>query len=360
MSRPTKALIDLDALRHNCQLAQSLSGEGKLMAVVKANAYGHGAVPVARALEPLVSALAVACIEEAEELRDAGISLPIMLMEGFFEAGELDIAVERDYWIMLQNDFQLEALEKHKLQNPLTCWLKLDSGMRRLGFSLDRAAALLSRLRDCPQVSADVVLATHLACADELDNDHTREQIALFREHTRSLEAPCSLANSPGLLGWPEARAAWNRPGVMLYGPSPFHQAHADADSLKPVMTLRSAVIAMRKVAAGTSVGYGSAWTASRDSHIATVPVGYGDGYPRQTASGTPVLVRGQRAPLAGRVSMDMITVDVTDIPGVTIGDEVVLWGEDPTVNEVAGHADTIGYEIMTRMLARVPRSYSG
>ncbi len=360
MARPTQALIDLDALRDNCKLARSLSGDGKLMAVVKANAYGHGAVPVARALEPLVNAFAVACIEEAEELRSSGIELPIMLMEGVFEASELDIAVQRGYWVMVQNEFQLSAIECHTLEQPLTCWLKLDSGMHRLGFSLDQAPTLLARLRDCPAVAEEIVLATHLACADELGNEHTREQITRFRQHTESLGAPCSLANSPGLLGWPEARAEWNRPGVMLYGPSPFHQPQADADRLKPVMTLRSGVIAVRDVAAGLPVGYGGAWIAERDSRIATVPVGYGDGYPRRAASGTPVLVNGQRAPLAGRVSMDMITVDVTDIPGVAVGDEVILWGSEPTANEVASHADTIGYEVMTRMLPRVPRNYSG
>jgi alanine racemase len=360
MARPTQALIDLEALRDNCRLAQSLSGDGKLMAVVKANAYGHGAVPVARALEPLVAAFAVACIEEAEELRDAGIEIPIMLMEGFFEPGELELAAQRDYWVMLQNESQLATLEAKELPQPLTCWLKLDSGMHRLGFSLEQAASVLARLRRCNNIAGEIVLATHLACADELDSDHTRKQIARFRQHTDSLDTPCSLANSPGLLGWPEARAEWNRPGVMLYGPSPFQQPHPEAERLRPVMTLRSAVIAVRDVAAGNSVGYGSAWVAKRDSRIATVPVGYGDGYPRRAANGTPVLVNGQPALLAGRVSMDMITVDVTDVTGADIGTEVILWGAQPTANEVAGYADTIGYEIMTRMLGRVPRSYTG
>ena len=360
MPRPTQAVIDLQALRDNAGLAQSLSGDGKLMAVVKANAYGHGAIPAAKALEPLVSAFAVACIEEADELRDAGIALPIMLMEGFFSDDELDIASERDYWVMLQNEYQLEALETRALPLPVTCWLKLDSGMHRLGFALEQAAELVARLKACPQVADDIVLATHLACADDLGNSFTREQVSAFRAQAGALGTPCSLANSPGLLGWPESRAEWNRPGVMLYGPSPFQEAHPEADRLRPVMTLRSAVIAVRDVATGESVGYGGAWTASRPSRIATIPVGYGDGYPRRADSGTPVLVRGRRAPLAGRVSMDMITVDVTDVPGVGVGDEVILWGEDILVNEIAAHSDTIGYEIMTRMLPRVPRNYVG
>jgi alanine racemase len=259
---------------------------------------------------------------------------------------------------MLQNEHQIRALESAGLGDPVGCWLKLDSGMHRLGFPVQQARALVERLTAISTVAPQIVLATHLACADDLENAFTRQQIKLFREHTDGLHLPCSLANSPGLLGWPETRAEWNRPGVMLYGPSPFPAPHPEADRLRPVMTLKSAVIALRDLQPGDSVGYGGAWTASRPSRIATIPVGYGDGYPRRAESGTPVLVRGHRVPLAGRVSMDMITVDVTDIPDVAVGDEVILWGKEILVNEVAAHADTIGYEIMTRLLARVPRKY--
>ncbi len=360
MARPTQAIVDLEALRHNCRLARSLGGEGRLMAVVKANAYGHGAVPAARALEPLVSAFAVACIEEAEELRSAGLTRPIMLMEGFFEPDELAIAAQRDFWVMLQNDWQMQTLEAATLPKPVTCWLKLDSGMHRLGFALAEAAPLLQRLRASHNVSEPVVLATHLACADELDNEFTSRQISAFRQHTAALDAPLSMANSPGLLGWPESHGEWNRAGVMLYGQTPFQQAHPEADKLRPVMSLESRVIAVREVAAGETVGYGGAWAARRTSRIATVPVGYGDGYPRNAASGTPVLVNGQRAPMVGRVSMDMITVDVTDLPPVNVGDPVELWGKHILANEVAAHAGSIGYEVMTRMLPRVPRHYRG
>ncbi len=360
MARPTQAIVDLEALRHNCRLARSLSSDGKLMAVVKANAYGHGAIPAAKALEPLVSAFAVACIEEAEDLRNAGVARPILLMEGIFQAEELEIAAQRDFWVMLQNHQQLDELDAATLSRPVTCWLKLDSGMHRLGFSLDESAALLARLRASPNASGDVVMATHLARADELDNDFTPQQIRVFRGHTAALGTPCSMANSPGLLGWPESRDAWNRAGVMLYGQSPFPEPHPQADQLKPVMTLQSEIIALRDVAAGESVGYGGAWTARRGSRIATIPVGYGDGYPRNAGNGTPVLVGGRRVPLVGRVSMDMITVDVTDLPPMAVGAPVELWGDHITANEVASHAGSIGYEIMTRMLPRVPRRYLG
>jgi alanine racemase len=358
MSRPTRALINLSALRHNYALAQSLSAPGQTMPIVKANAYGHGATHIAHALEPMAPALGVACIEEAVELREAGISKPILLLEGFFSSDELELAAALDFWIMVQNEPQLQALESARLAQPLTCWLKFDTGMHRLGFEPSAARRLHSRLQACPNVADEVVLATHFACADDLGRDFTDRQIQLFRTHTKGIDAPCSLANSPGLLGWPQARAQWNRPGFMLYGHSPFSQPHPQAAALRPVMTLRSEIMAIRDVAPGESVGYAAAWTARRPSRIATIPVGYGDGYPRHAESSTPVLINGQRAQLVGRVSMDMITVDVTDVGDVTIGSEVILWGENLSANEVAEHAETIGYEIMTRLHNRVPRVF--
>jgi alanine racemase len=356
MSRPTRAIINLEALRHNCGVAQDLSGKGRIMPIVKANAYGHGATTVARALEPLAPALGVACIEEAMELRESGIESPILLLEGFFSDDELSLAAALNFWIMVQSDYHLEALEQASLSQPLNCWLKIDTGMHRLGFDPRDSQLLYRRLKDCPQVADTIVLATHFASADDLDKEYTREQIRLFAESTADITAPRSLANSPGLLAWPEARADWNRPGVMLYGQSPFSKAQPEAAKLKAVMTFRSEVMAVREIASGESVGYANAWTAQRPSSIATVPVGYGDGYPRHAESGTPVMVNGQRAQLAGRVSMDMITVDITDMPEVNIGDEVILWGEQLSANEVAKHAETIGYEIMTRLHNRVPR----
>jgi alanine racemase len=205
-------------------------------------------------------------------------------------------------------------------------------------------------------VEGNPVLCTHFASADELDSNQTREQLALFEQATAGLPGERSAANSPGLLGWPASHFDWVRPGYMLYGNSPFHRPHPVADTLQPVMTLASAVISVRSVAAGDSVGYGASWRAERDSRIATITIGYGDGYPRIAANGTPVLVNGQRAPLAGRVSMDMITVDVTDVGDVQVGDEVVLWGDGLPVGEVAAHAGTIGYELTTRMPLRTPR----
>jgi alanine racemase len=228
--------------------------------------------------------------------------------------------------------------------------------MHRLGVPAGEAAEYHQRLSVSGNCREEIVTCTHFASADELDSKQTNQQLALFEQVTAGLAGPRSAANSPGVLGWPASHYDWIRPGYMLYGNTPFPVPHPNAEALKPVMTLCSAVISLRDVAAGESVGYGASWTAQRQSRIATVTIGYGDGYPRLAANGTPVLINGQRVPLAGRVSMDMITVDVTDLPEVGIGDEVVLWGEGLPLADVAVHARTIGYELTTRMPGRTPR----
>ncbi|MFT4614480.1 MAG: alanine racemase [Bacteroidia bacterium] len=354
MARPTEARIDTDALRHNAQIARALAPSSKLMAVVKADAYGHGAINVARALVGAVDALAVASLEEAVALRDAEIKAPILLLQGVFEARELGVAAGLGLWVTLQNETQLRWLEETKLPAQLRCWLKVDTGMNRLGVSPDEAAAFLQRIADSGKCHEGVVLSTHFAAADNLADAATAKQIQCFS--TLSLPGERSASNSAALLAWPEAHYDWVRPGYMLYGHSPLVAPHSSAENLQPVMTLASKIIALRDVAAGESVGYGGTWVAGQASRIATVAIGYGDGYPRQARNGTPVLVRGRRALLAGRVSMDMITVDVTDIPDASLADEVILWGADLPLAEIATNAGTIGYELTTRMPARVTR----
>ncbi|MCB1855727.1 MAG: alanine racemase [Pseudomonadales bacterium] len=356
MTRPTQASLDLAALRHNIGVARGLAPHSRLMAVVKANAYGHGARVIAAQLAPLVDALAVACIEEAVTLRDAGTQAPILLLQGVFEPAELPLATELGLWLTIANEQQLAWLEEARLPNPPPCWLKLDTGMHRLGVTPAEVQTLHRRLCATSQSPEQTVIYTHFAAADELGSDQTGGQIALFEKLTAGLSAPRSAANSAGLLAWPAAHYDWVRPGYMLYGNSPLDGPHPSAHGLRPVMTLRSAVTALREVEAGASVGYGAAWRATAPARIATVPVGYGDGYPRHAPNGTPVLVDGRRAPLAGRVSMDMITVDVTHLPGIELGAEVVLWGRGLPVDEVARHAGTIGYELTTRMPDRPPR----
>lgn len=356
MARPNQARLDLGALRHNLGVARDLAPQSRVMAVVKANGYGHGMVTIGRQLEGLADALAVACIEEAVALRDAGIRAPILLLEGVFEARELTTAAQLGLWTTIGNECQLRWLEEALLPEPVRCWLKVDTGMHRLGIAADHARDFYQRLRATHNALDQLVLFTHFASADELQSAQTREQLALFDKTCEHLPALRSAANSPALLGWPAACYDWVRPGYMLYGNSPFPTPHPNAATLQPVMTLTSAVISVREVPAGDAVGYGATWIAERPSRIATVTIGYGDGYPRLAPNGTPVLVNGQRASLAGRVSMDMISVDVTDLPQVKIGDEVVLWGKGLPLGEVARHAGTIGYELTTRMPARTPR----
>lgn len=356
MSRPTRARVSLENLRHNAGIAAGLAPDSRLMAVVKADGYGHGAPAIAGALVDRASAFAVASLEEAQRLRDHGITHPLLLLEGVFEASEVVDAAAIGAWIMITCEEQLQWLCEARLDTAITCWLKVDTGMHRLGVTPERAPAFLQALRDSPNSDADTVLCTHFSRADELERTETREQLARFIATCPGLPCARSAANSPAVLAWPETHLEWIRPGYMLYGDSPFARPLPQADALKPVMTFVSRVIGVREVAAGNAVGYGATWCAARASRIATIAAGYGDGYPRTAQNGTPVLVNGRRAPLAGRVSMDMLTVDVTDLPAVRVGDPVTLWGEGLPVGEVARHAGTIGYELVTRMPPRVPR----
>lgn len=365
MSRPLIADIDLDALRHNYRLARDLAPHSRTLAVLKADGYGHGAVACARALEGLAPALAVASLEEAASLRAAGIVTPIVLMEGIFEAAELDDVEALNLWMVVHSDWQVEALLAHCPARPLPVWLKVDSGMHRLGFAAERVEAVWRRLTAASKHACDLHLMSHFATADAMDAAYFRQQMALLSALAERLDATLCLANSPATLAWPQAHGAWNRPGVMLYGSDPLEASSETSRRLRPVMTLRSAIIAVQTLAAGEPVGYGGRWKAPRPSRIAVVAGGYGDGYDRHAVDGTPVLVAGRRAAIAGKVSMDMLTVDITDIPDADIGTEVVLWGRAATgeklsVDEVARHCDTISYTLLTGVLPRVPRRYHG
>ena len=358
MSRPTKAIIDLAALRHNFDVAQALAPDSKLIPVVKANAYGHGAVQCAKALSGEAAAFAVACIEEADELRKAGITQPILLLEGVFEANELAVAVSQNYSAVVENQRQLDMLLDAELASALTVWLKVDSGMHRLGFSPEQASAAWHALKDSPNVADDMVLMSHFSSAEDLNSPATNQQIEIMKALAGELDAKTmSLANSAGLIAWPRSRCEWSRPGYMIYGRNPLLENNLD---LKPVMRFVSKVSSIRTINAADSVGYNRAWTANRESTIATIPVGYGDGYPRTAKGGTPVLVNGERAPLVGTVSMNKMLVDTTDIADVQIGAEVELWGEHITADEIGEYSNSNGYEVITRIPASVLREYQG
>ncbi len=340
--RPARALIDLDALRHNYRLARSRHG-GRALAVVKANAYGHGAVRCAQALADEADGFAVACLEEALALRAAGIGAPILLLEGVFEASELAAVERHGLWMVVHHAAQIRMIEQAQPSRPYTVWLKVNSGMNRAGFAPAAVAAAWQRLHVCGKV-ADITLMTHFARADEPQVLSTATQIARFDAATANLPGARSLANSAAVLGWPDAHRDWARPGILLYGADPMPAAN---NGLRPVMTLESQVMAVRELAVGEPLGYGARFHAERPTRVGLVAMGYADGYPRSAPDGTPVSVDGQPARLIGRVSMDMLTVDLTDLPQADLGSRVELWGREVSVNEVAQRAGTIAYELL-------------
>lgn len=354
--RPAFASIDLSALRANYRLARELGG--RALAVIKADAYGHGAVRCAQALEAEADGFAVACIEEALELRAAGIRAPILLLEGFFSADELALIDHHDLWCAVQASWQVDAIAQSHPVRPLTIWPLLDSGMHRLGFALADYAASVQRLRSLPQVGT-VVTATHFARADELDCQRTAEQYAAFTGAHDPSALPRSVSNSAALLGWPQVRGEWARPGLMLYGANPFGRPHPVADRLRPVMTLASQVMAVRDIAPGEPVGYGARFVATRPTRVGVVALGYADGYPQFAPNGTPVGIDGVPGQLIGRVSMDMLTVDLTDHPAAGIGSRVELWGAQVSVVEVATRCASSAYSLLCAV-KRVPRHYLG
>ncbi|KAF0862189.1 alanine racemase [Pseudomonas sp. LD120] len=353
--RPARALIDLQALRHNYQLARETSG-ARALAVIKADAYGHGAVRCAQALEAEADGFAVACIEEALELRAAGIRAPVLLLEGFFEASELQLIVEHGFWCVVHSLWQLEAIEQTAVAKPLTIWLKLDSGMHRVGLNPQDYQAAYQRLQASTKVEK-IVLMSHFARADEPDCPRSSEQLAVFEAARQGLGAEVSLCNSPALMGWPSVPSDWVRPGIMLYGATPFEEGNSVAARLQPVMTLESKVICVRELPAGEPVGYGAKFITDKPMRIGVVAMGYADGYPRHAPTGTPVLVAGQRSRLLGRVSMDMLCIDLTDVPQAGLGSSVELWGKNILASEVALAADTIPYQLFCN-LRRVPLVY--
>lgn len=353
--RPTSATVRLADIAANYQLAKSLAPGSQIVAVIKANAYGHGMVKVARYLQDQVPVFGVALVEEAVQLRDAGISKPILIMQGPGNAGDLDEAVAGGFWWLLHRQQQVDWVLSAKLSVPIRVWLKIDTGMHRLGFAADDIDRLCADLGSSSNVNQDLVLCTHFACAEDRNDPMTREQVRVIRDCASRNRFDMSIANSAGILFWPESHAQWNRPGYMLYGLCPTGSAAAAPHGLRPAMTMSSEIIAIRNIAAGEGVGYGHDWVARRPSKIGAIAIGYGDGYPRHAPNGTPVLVNGQRVALTGRVSMDVISVDLTDLEKVDVGDPVELWGQNLSVNEVASIAGTIGYEILAGLTGRVP-----
>ena len=351
MARPLIARVDSAALAHNLGVARRAAPGVKLLAVIKANGYGHGLVRVARALRA-ADGFAVLSIDEAALLRAEGYTHPIVLLEGFFQPDELAEISRLRLRPVIHRADQAEILARARLPHRLDVYVKLNTGMNRLGLMPKRLAETLETLRATPHVGG-ITLMTHFAAADE-PGDGVERQLACFEEATRGLDLPVSLANSAALLRHPRAHGDWARPGIMLYGASPFADQEGEALGLLPAMTLESKLIAVQFARKGEGVGYGPAYVAERDMKVGVVACGYADGYPRHAGTGTPVQVDGRPTRTLGRVSMDMLAVDLSNVPGAHVGSPVTLWGVGLPVERVAAAAGTIAYELLTALAPRV------
>ncbi|MEW6689069.1 MAG: alanine racemase [Pseudomonadota bacterium] len=352
MPRPIHATISAAALAHNLAIARRHAGAAKIWAVVKANAYGHGLLRAAQALAG-ADGFALLDVVDALRLRNAGIAKPILMLEGFFKPEDLPVFVRHRLTPVIHNTEQLEILEKTTFVGKLDAYLKVNSGMNRLGFTVDNVRLAWNSLDGHPGIGA-VTVMTHFADAD--GEAGVAAQLQWFNELTQPFEAPRSLANSAALLRFTdETRADWVRPGIMLYGCSPFTFKSAEEIGLKPAMTLQSEIIAVQNLQPGERVGYGLAYEAAQEMTIGVVACGYADGYPRHAPNGTPVLVAGQRTGTVGRVSMDMLCVDITNIEEAYVGTPVTLWGEGLPCDEVAQAAGTVSYQLLCGLGQRVP-----
>ena len=351
--RPIRARIDSAALRHNLGAARLRAPRSRICAVVKANAYGHGLARAARAFAA-AEGLALIELEAALELRRTGERRPILLLQGFFSPEELEPIAAHGLTTVVHNPEQLAMLEEARLPGRIAVVAKLNTGMNRLGFPVEDLSGVLDRLRNCPGVGA-VALMTHFADAD--GKRGVRWQLERFEAATTGVDLPRSLANSAALLRYPESHKDWVRPGIMLYGCSPFPDESAEALGLKPAMTLASELIAVRDLRPGDSVGYGGTYTASGTMRIGIVACGYADGYPRHAPTGTPILVCGRRTRTLGRVAMDVLFADLTGIPEAAVGSPATLWGEGLSADEVAASAGTVSYELLCALTPRVPVS---
>ena len=353
MSRTTTVHIDLAAITENIRNLRGTLAARRFMAVVKGDAYGHGAVQVAQHIEATVDALAVAFTEEAVALREMGVSAPLLILEGPHTASDLALAGKLNLWPVIHSDEQIEWC-KTLGANVSQAWIKIDTGMHRLGFTAERYAGVRDTLLSYG--IGEITAMSHLASAEEPGDALTRAQLRRWEETVCHGQDSTSLHNSAATQRSLSASSDWVRVGYALYGGQ--IKGLPNPAPLRPAMRFSSSVIALRDVSIGESVGYGGRWTAQRDSVIATLPVGYGDGYPLGAADGTPVEIDGQIVPLAGQVSMDMVTVDVTDCSNLSLGAPAVLWGDEPSIDDVAAHSGTIGYELMTRLTPRANRVY--
>ena len=374
MSRVATAIISINALKHNLSIVRQAAPQSKILAVIKANAYGHGMLTVAAALQE-VDAFAVAHVEGAEVLRQHYENKPIVLLQGFSDEAELALLFSLRIEPVIHSMYQVDLLEtfclskKCPVSDDFRVWLKIESSMNRLGVPSEKLEEIWSRLNKIPQLKNNIQLMSHFANADDVNNSDTQKQIELFNQVTLKFHTEKSLANSAGLMAWPSSHYQWVRPGIMLYGVSPFLNKQASDHDLKPVMTFQTTIIAINELKKSEAVGYGSNWQAEEDTQIAVISCGYGDGYPRHIANGTLVLINDQYYPIVGTVSMDMICVDIglpkkgllqkgslqnEEPHQINIGDSVTLWGDGLPVEQIASKAGTIAYELLCQVTSRV------
>lgn len=354
MPRPIRAIIHLQNFTHNLSIVRQHSGDAKIWSVMKADAYGHSIKHVWRALAN-TDGFAILDLNEAILLREQGWQGPILLLEGFFEPQDLQVITQYQLTTSVHSAWQLDAIEQRGMDTPIDVYVKLNSGMNRLGFEPHRYAQAVKRLTAMPNV-ASVTLMTHFANSDIASGTHTPHQTI---KRYFDGELPVCIANSGATLWHPETHYDWVRSGIILYGASPSGKWQDIANkNLKATMTLQSQIIGIHDIKAGESIGYGSKFTANQSMKIATVACGYADGYPRHAVTGTPVWVNGERCALLGAISMDMLTIDISQCPAVKIGDVVELWGQNLPIDDVAQAAGTIGYELMCSLAKRVPVSY--
>ncbi|MEO8997620.1 MAG: alanine racemase [Rhodanobacter sp.] len=355
MSRTTVATIHLGALRHNLARLKTLAAPAKVMAVVKADAYGHGLERVARALNGEASAFAVAALGDGLRLRAAGHQQRIVVLSGPDNAGDIAEMQRLQLDAAIHHEAQLQWLpQAEPARGRLRVWLKIDSGMHRLGFAPERVAEVHAQLAAMPGIDPEIGLLTHFSDSEAFGGEQTPAQITCFTAATRMFDGPRSLSNSAAVLGWPDARGDWVRTGGLLYGLSVVDGKTGADFGFRPAMTLSTCLVAINRIKRGERIGYNGTWTCPEDMPVGVAAVGYGDGYPRSAMAGTPVLVGEQRVPLIGRVSMDLITLDLRDAPSARIGDRVLLWGPELPVELIAAQSGTISYDITCGMTRRV------